>query len=305
MKPLHSTLVCLFVSMLIIEYISAQSWCPLGAEWHFNWMAMNGGGFHHYKYSHDTTFAGRNCKALATVSYNSQYWGPAIINDTSDTYFNYTYEQNDTVYFYLFDRSKWEAVYFFNAKTGDALILPNYNNTFFDSAYVMALVDTHGILQIDTHLLRFYNFHLVDSCWGMAFTGRVVERLGIMDNAIIPYWYCVTDYTYGTFRCYADSLFTQYPNAVNCFYMPSDIEKLSQQNIKLFPNPVVDKLSAELTFSASEYKIYYMNGTELKSKYLENSSDKFEVDVSDLPSGMYLSCFRNSENVVYKRFVKN
>ena len=194
--------------------ISAQDWCHQGAKWHYYWVSLGGPGLDVYTYTGDTVVVGRPCHQLSFIKYTDAYLGNNNYRiDTTAQLPLYTYATNDTTYFYYAMFSEWLPVYFINAHAGDTLVIPNYAFHTNSDSIVHAVVDSAGITVIDTNHLRYYSFHVTDSCiLGMTFSGKVIERLGMVDNAMVPFYHCRTDGTGPTQRSFLPLCIILYKN---------------------------------------------------------------------------------------------
>jgi hypothetical protein len=244
---MKTTLLSLFV--LIGSQLLAQNWCPPGAEWHYSYMSLPEEGFVHYRYSKDTVFENVACRQIESTVYNSQHGPPGFHQyDTSQGNTIYTYSSNDTVYFYYSRFGKWAPAYFFDAQVGDTLIITNYALHSSSDSTVLAVVDSVGIMQVHTQQLRYYEFQLTDSVSWCNFRGKVVEKLGMMDNNLIPYWHCITDdYSY-YFCSYEDSATALYPSNAVCRFIINDVHQIdnSQSAIRISPNPATTSITLQL-----------------------------------------------------------
>lgn len=76
-----------------------------------------------------------------------------------------------------------------------------------------------------------------------------------------------------------------------------------KSEIKLFPNPVKDKFTISNILNGSAIKIYNLSGILLKT--LINSGSTIEINVSDLPSGMYIVKIINTDKTSSQvKFIK-
>lgn len=76
--------------------------------------------------------------------------------------------------------------------------------------------------------------------------------------------------------------------------------------IKTFPNPVIDKLIIESENLANEYFLYEicsLNGQVIEKGYLLGKS-KIQIDLSNLPSNLYILKIVTKNNNLVKKFVK-
>lgn len=301
LRMLVLTMVCCWC----ITNTQAQNWCLPGAQWHYAWYYFSATGYVHYQYTHDTVYAGRSCQVLQAFDYSSQTIGGGNYHlDTSALFNVYTYAQSDTVYFY--NNNKWAPTYFFAAQVGDTLTLTNnyfINQT--DTA-LRVVVDTVGLMQVDTHQLRYYTFHLLDSCWGMVFTGKVVERIGMIDNALIPYWHCVTDDYYYYLRCYSDNTFAQYPAGANCNYLLTAIKEPETAivNFTLFPNPSNGNVTISIAESIMGSNTIVTDVTGRMIAAVQLTSTNTTLNTSGFAKGVYLVKVQlPNETVAVKKFV--
>lgn len=67
------------------------------------------------------------------------------------------------------------------------------------------------------------------------------------------------------------------------------IEK--EQDVGLYPNPVIEYLSVFIPFSEHqdfEFEVYNVIGNRMDIEVLENSDNKYKISVRDFKSGYYL-----------------
>ncbi|MCB4808424.1 T9SS type A sorting domain-containing protein [Tamlana sp. 62-3] len=76
---------------------------------------------------------------------------------------------------------------------------------------------------------------------------------------------------------------------------------LNTNSIKLYPNPVKDRMFVKSNEQIESVSIYNINGQLLKqSNNIENG-----IDVSVLPSGLYMIYIKTSNNAINQKFLKN
>lgn len=78
--------------------------------------------------------------------------------------------------------------------------------------------------------------------------------------------------------------------------------KLSDMNIKLYPNPATEKLYIEIPQEEAEISIYNIQGAELLNIMMFEGRN--EVDLSTIKDGIYLVKLKTSNGVATERFVK-
>ena len=80
----------------------------------------------------------------------------------------------------------------------------------------------------------------------------------------------------------------------------ADIDDEKKENIKLYPNPTADKFTIDYDgYFESSVGVYSMSGNLLLSKIVESANGS--IDVSELPSGMYLVVVKNQNGSILFR----
>ena len=283
---------------------SAQNWCHQGAKWSYNGSSMGGSEIDVYTYSKDTMVSNRPCHQLSLIVYGDDYYAHYHL-DTATMPPLYTYADADTIYFFQYNTGKWQAEYHWGANVGDTLIIPNSNfNGIAGDTVVHGVVDSTGVVLIDTNHLRYYTFHLIDSCQiGISFHGKVIERIGVIDNDIVPSWLCATDGTYYGLCSYQDDSFALYPSG-GCPSLPNGINEVNEVTFKIQPNPARDEVMISLDNTQHEtlLSISDMEGKQVLTIPLLNASNK--ISISNLANGIYLVIItQNSQRTTQKLVV--
>jgi len=124
------------------------------------------------------------------------------------------------------------------------------------------------------------------------YTHSIQDSIAYMD---LPYLYQVTKASMGALLHYAVA------------YEELDLDVLSSNNFRLYPNPVKESLTIE-TKQASQYKVQILisdpSGAIIQSSEFEPTLQKFTVDVSDLEPGTYFIRFNNDQGSNVQKFVK-
>ena len=89
------------------------------------------------------------------------------------------------------------------------------------------------------------------------------------------------------------------------------LEHLNASTFKIldvFPNPVSDNASFQFVHGKNEVVSFYvidMLGNIVHEKKINSNYgvNKFDVDISKLPSGIYTYCFKNSNNLISKKLI--
>ncbi len=278
---------------LLLDYVamSQTNWCPAGADWHYRYISLGEEGYIHYHYTNDTIFANRTCHKIESTVYSDLHDPPGFHHyDTGQATNIYTYNADDTVYFYYGMSEKWLPTYFFNAQTGDTLVVPNYAMHTNSDSTVNILVDSTGIMQIDTYYLRWYDYHVVDTFNWCNFPGRAVEKLGMMNNDLIPFWHCITDDYYYNFCSYQDSITTLYPSNVVCQFIINNIPQLNNQEsiLSIQPNPASNSVIVSVNERIIGCIATITDVTGRKVTREQLLTQESALNVSNLLNGIYL-----------------
>lgn len=78
--------------------------------------------------------------------------------------------------------------------------------------------------------------------------------------------------------------------------------------LDVFPNPTSNNASFQFVIGKSENISFYIldmlgNIVDAKKIYSNYGVNKFDVDISKLSSGIYTYCFKNSNNLISKKFI--
>ena len=284
---LSFTITCLFTQ--------AQNWCPAGASWYYSYFDMTSEGYEYLYYNSDTTINNISCKQISGALHETiiDYQHDTVIyyHNTTVTIENkYTYSSGDTVYF--LDGNIFKSYFYFNAHVGDTLQIPNTNYTYNADSVVHTVVDSTGTLQLNGQNLRYYVFHIIDYCgmW-IGYSEKVVERMGILSNHLIPYWHCVTDDIEYSLRCYEDNslpVISETPGTPCDYLRYTGVEKINNEiMLNIYPNPTNNYiiLTADVSIG-SELQILDGIG-KVVAKYTVSNSEYY-IPVAALQDGLYI-----------------
>ena len=144
--------------------------------------------------------------------------------------------------------------------------------------------------------------------------GYFIEGIGSMNGLLSP----ITDiptkvYTFWDLVCYKQNDNVLYLNANynNCFPIIDNIELIDKtitENIKIYPNPVINTSVIELSnLQADKYKIEIFNPLGINILIKSITSDcKIEIRKKDLLSGLYMyRLIRNNKTIKKGKFIVN
>ncbi len=284
----------------------AQNWAPVGAEWYYemSWAWGNDIGYRILYCDSVVNIKGKNCQKI-----NIGYC-------TCNTHFCpvlYSYESNDTVYFYNPDFDTFEVLYNFNAQAGDQWLIRTKDwEGIIDTVTIR--VDSVGSIQINGTLLKklfvtyYYRYKWPDQNWINSYSksSKIIEQIGDLfypiniDEKVLAI--CDLDFLY-SLRCYEDSVLGLYSTGFrdSCTYvgLPADPSK-PYDNISAYPNPAHDIIRVN---AGAEDQVYYQL---LSAKGIRLQEGKgLEINLSAFSNGLYfLRLIINNEFVKTMKVIR-
>lgn len=252
---------------------------PQGAVW--NYYLDNDGVGSNFKYEveKDTFYGGRLCSKIVAQR----------INKSSITALNPVYfcTSGDTVLYYHDSLKSFTPLYIFNVKVGDTLTLaaPRFIAAYLDTArFRVKKIDTTIIdgLSLRTVYTETIDYHY--------FMNKYTERIGAYSVAnIFGFDGIKTAMHTEGLRCYKDKEIEEqfYSDKWDCDYVPNDIEeKLLSDNIRVFPNPLSEKLNISFDKNiAGEIQVFGLDGRVLNQKAIEGT--EIQIDLNTMNEGIY------------------
>ncbi|MCF8235523.1 MAG: T9SS type A sorting domain-containing protein [Bacteroidales bacterium] len=296
----------LLILIGIIGIINAQeNWCPPGAEWHYSYNDFQVEGYIKISYIADSTLDGQQCKVLE----KKKYWYNHEFQtyDTAVLGLEFTYEENDVVYYHRFDQ--FYILYDFNAETGDQWEVAGWETGTACDSTGMIKVDSIGEMFIGTEIYRkIYTSVVNDDHW--YFTGGgIIDDIGSLGYMFPePHYNCVVDiFEGGPLRCYYDDV----TGLIQLSAEPCDeITEIAyigsnKETITLYPNPANTEINIEISKAVSVNKIRLLNNKGQLLKVVEPKENNTKVDIGDLPEGLYFIRVKYSDfRTETKKFVK-
>jgi hypothetical protein len=93
----------------------------------------------------------------------------------------------------------------------------------------------------------------------------------------------------------------QWEDFTNIFEFTTDVPDVNSENIKLYPNPVLDYLSVSGIDGKVLVTISDLNGKTVLTKQITGNEN---IAVSALPQGLYIVKLRTDESVIEKKMMK-
>lgn len=255
----------------------AQSWCPPGAAWTFEYGdQMFNAGVHRINYTGDTLIDGHQAQLLEHWVHFGGGWGQPEFQ-TFHWADLYTYEDSGVVYLQGGWPLAFDTVMWFSAQPGDHWGVPDMDGWTFmvldTSTYILdgmplrqlvVQVEPEGSFPVDT--LR--------------------ERIGYQMTYIRPSEAFVIDGNYGPLRCYEDDAVSySRPWVTDCGYTMTVQQSEKRGGSGPFPNPGTDHFSLAIPSVAGALVILDATGRVVGQQ--RTTGGFATVDTSALPPGVY------------------
>lgn len=301
MKKLFLLTFCFLLSSL---YAFCQTWAPIGSEWYYS--AMAGGlaptnsEYFHFKVTTDTVIDNYLCSKIDVTYY--QYQDAKI----SKLDHEFTFQNEDTILYYNKFYKKFLPVYIFNVKMGDTLtyFYPFGPNNSGDSTFHI-LVDSAKTIKLQNLTLQQVYITGIES----RVTDIYTERIGSREFFLYQPWGAGIPENPGPIRCYKDDEISASFQNIACDYRKTaGIDELfNKEKIYLYPNPSFGKLFIK-NLAYNDFKNYYFEiynrlGINVKSGFVNNFST--EINIDDLPKGIYFLKIRTNIDYQTMKFIKN
>lgn len=269
MKKLLPVLL-LFVSLQSI----AQSWCPPGATWHYEYYNFFMGTCT-VSYEGDTLIANTMAQKLKIVdqSYYSTMDG-TLVAGVPLTGWSYTSQSGDSVFWWK--NGEFFLLYDFGAVPGDSWTIHNNHGSdmYCDSLSIVSVIDTGHVI-ISASSLRYIDVEMLGTP-NYAISGRAIERIGLVGTYNIAGFLLplqrdcdtnsIPEYFWWDFICYEDDNFSLYNPAPHaCDYYESIVGIEELKSGKKTIEKVYDLLGREVSFEKNQLLIVlYSDGSTEK-----------------------------------------
>ncbi|RFC53112.1 T9SS type A sorting domain-containing protein [Brumimicrobium aurantiacum] len=262
----------LLMSMLISLGLNAQNWAPVGAEWYYSEIPVQQEGvtFSKIEVEKDTIVNGQQCSKIIG-NFQCPWSGP-----------QFTYESNDTIYFYNSEVDTFQFLFDIGASPGDTWEI-NYIPTSISTDTAKFIVDSVGQTNTAGETLRIVHITQMNvNDVNFGFYGPIIERVGA-PQLLTNYFNCHPE---GQIRCYSDQLINYHKDtSIPCDYSTVGLTEEAKSNINIYPNPVNNALKISSNFEKKyTYEIYNLIGEKVSFGGVLNN----QIDVSSLEYGTYL-----------------
>ncbi len=298
------------ISLIIFSlYTSAQSWCAPNTVFYRDFFGdFNYPGYIKYSFSNTTTVNNLPCQVILTEKKNHSYSNIiGIVTTTSNLVTNFN---NGVVSRYNQNTTNFDTIYNFNATIGDKWSLsPKNHTTCAKSRVTVAATGTQVIQGISLKWLKvdIAGYSIYNMNTPTMYTDTIFEKFGSKKYDFFEAFnlcpWASDGFSGGKLRCFNDNQLVNYSTGTivcNYFYIPPvGLNENEVDAFQLFPNPVSGTLVLKLSNSNTQpYKINLQNtlGQIVLQKQLEPTGNELELDVNDLPKGIYFLKLTGANN---------
>lgn len=306
------------------QVVDNLPWCPSGAMWVYLLNTHWSREYYIYEYEKDTLIDSELSKVIHFKRVELLIPSPFIPDPGDYSTFQWIYpklylkESNDSIFSYF--QNEFKYIYKFNAEIGDTIIsnLSGNHPIPFDDYPHFLVDDTTVIYEVATKTYSNRIFEYYENYnFGRWDVGHIINKIG-GELCLLPLPTHFNDYELmfgshnGKLIFYKDDL----RGDINI-----DLNELGNINdsipivdfilnttnifnnvdaIKMFPNPVDQIAYISNIDNVNSYTIYDVAGKVWK---IENTPSS-EIDVNDLPAGMYFIQFQNENKNYTLKFIK-
>ena len=289
-KPLF---LLILISITLQSY--TQEFAQIGSIWHYTQSTINPDvtSFKTIESISDTTINGIQCKIMVEVE---RYL------DTLNVSYYYMYSENDSVFF--FADNDFHLLYDFGANSGDTIIL-NYFETGYGTPLQM-IIDSTGTIMVSGQERKIQYITCGDG-FVIEFGHHVIDGIGNTYFMFPTYDGTMN----GPLRCFQDDSTDIFLNPFHWGYgwNHQDCEEIitgieETENIEIlsvFPNPTKSSISIKNIDRETAYKIFNINGKEIKQGVISESN---EISIRELSKGIYFIKLENENILTVKKIIK-
>ena len=263
----------------------------------------------------DTSINGQDYRVLVKTQH--------IYNHISGNYFHgetgreYTFYQDEKVY--LLRNNVQYVLYDFAAQTGDEWTVPyTYETDTICDSVGTVRCDFADTATLNGYLLNISIVNPVEgSYWSLGENAEIVQYIGNTSDYFLPN---ITDECPiadlgegGSFRCYHDDILGWYTKVPvgECDFITGLEEPKAAEEFVVFPNPCSGALRIRYLIRDSGYLISDLFGIsgnkilELIRQDVGPGEYEMEIDVSDLPAGIYFIKIQVGNLIAVNKLVIN
>lgn len=274
--------------------LSAQTWCPPGAEWLYGFGNQQAGGLTRAWYSGDTLLGGYTAQRIDQTIHAYQPMPPFGEAFTQPLNPLFTRHEEGVVHIWDPGSATYDTLIWFGAAPGQHWHLHHV-----DDYARFDVLDT-GTRMVNGVPLRYL---VVEEPLVMGVVDTVLERVGSDFFYIEPWETFMIDWTTAWLYCYRDELIDEVHGiqwSGTCAFNVS-MPEMYVPGAFIAPNPGSDHFALELTPGA--HTITVVDGTGRSLMNVSAQGARVVVGAAHLPSGIYF--VRVDEGPATLRWVKN
>lgn len=291
-------IICI-LGLLSAFYCNAADWFPVGAQWYWGHVYDCCGPPPHADYYYtwnsvkDTVIQNKHCSVI------EEYSELQLTNR-----FIY-FDSNNVVTRFI--NNKFLPVCDFNRHAGDTSVFVTDSGNNSCDSFLFVIDSVKPLLQDASLRVQYGHVIFHENCWGGSYIPlNIIEKVG-SSYLNTKFYFVLVDGGYDYIRCYSDYEVDLHFNSAPCdTIVLQGYERLRNiSGVKIYPNPVDEKL--ELDFATSlkitgQITIINNIGDVIYTKKLNNSSHE-NINVHDLPAGVYLLKLINGDEIISRTFI--
>ncbi len=271
----------------------AQNWNTENSTWYYGAFVYPNVTYVTIKLTGDTIINNQLCQKVE--------------GECSCAYFasKYMYEDSNRVYRYDENLEEFHLLYDFNLNAGESweLYIDDSNGPF--EIYVDSV--KHIELNGDSLKVQFISFDDIYIDMG----DSIIEGFG-SSRCMFPK-VSICDYGYGPLRCFENielGIEYNFTNGMACDTMYSLVnldEKLVDEKIKIYPNPITNTLRISSNENGKRnyiVELYSVIGEKI-NEFKYYNIEIAEIDMSNLQSGIFIVCVINEDGKFVKKIIKD
>jgi len=185
-----------------------------------------------------------------------------------------------------------QLLYDFNMQVGDTV--KGFLETFSYHDDTIISIDS---VKVDSTYCKRWN---INTCYNIYFIEGIGSTYGLIEQS--PG--CITDQADYTITCFQQNGQTLYPDTTTNCQVITAVNSLDEisNHVKIFPNPSVNSITVQVD------KIRLIQIVDLYGKTVKriiNKCNEYEIDIKDIPTGIYLIKIDTDNGIFTKNIIKN
>lgn len=275
----------------------SQDFGSVGTQWYYSEHAA-GSAPSNSEYLHYSSVKDTNINGVTTHKIIRTYYKHTGKSEQFDPL--YVFKKSDTAYLFNFVKSKFQAIYIFNAKQGDTLTFdfPEKITWTTDTTYRL-VIDTVETVYIDGIPLKRYKTKALDLLKFNNNGGYFMDRIGGLD------WFFPRPTTIpeagGPIRCFSDNQIDTSFQPIACdFRIITSVNSINlNDQVILSPNPFQNQLNIQSELPIEKIELYDLTGKKLLI------SNELKLNLTSFNNGVYnLTIYLKSGQKIERKIIK-